>query len=333
MRRSSDLTQGVIRRVGQAVVSLLAASALVWSLQSLAPGDSARRVLAAKGVAHPNAAQVAAQRHALGLDGNPVVRYSRWLAGAVRGDLGASWVTGRAVSGELGARLPATLILAIAAVGMSLVIALALGLAGAGAPGRWPDTLSRLVSMAALVLPSFLLGTALLHFVVLRWGLFQVVADGGWGTVFLPALTLSLGPAAVWSRVLRAELLTARGAAHIEVCKARGGGPLRLLVVHDLPNALVPFLTMVGVGAAALLGGAPIVETVFTWPGVGRFAVQAITARDVPVVQGFTLLATVAFIVMSMVADLAAMAVDPRLGPVSRPADRPGLRRRASVLA
>lgn len=321
----------LLRRVGQAVVTLLAASVLVWSLQSLAPGDPARRVLAANGVEHPNTAQVAAEREEFGLDGHPVVRYGHWLAGAVRGDLGSSWVTGRPVAEELGRRLPATLVLTVAALGLSLVMALGLGLAAAGFPGRWPDSLARAAALTALVLPSFLVASVLLQVAVVRWGYFQVVADGRWSTVSLPAVVLALGPAAAWSRILRAELLRTREVAHVEVCKARGASQARLLLVHDLPNALVPFLTVFGAGAGALLGGAPIVETVFTWPGVGRFAVQAITARDVPVVQGFTLLAVAAFVVISMLVDFAAMAIDPRIRPA--PAHRRDLRLRRRTAA
>ncbi|MGH9269452.1 MAG: ABC transporter permease, partial [Acidimicrobiales bacterium] len=224
-------------------------------------------------------------------------------------------VTGRPVRDELGRRLPATLRLTVAALALSLTMAMALACAAASAPGRVPDTAARLFALAGLVLPGFLVALALLHFVVLRLGWFQVVADGTWSTVLLPAFALSLSAAALWSRVLRAGLIQARGAAHIEVCKARGASPLRLLIIHDLPNALVPFLTVVGTGFAALLGGAPIVETVFTWPGVGRFAVQAINARDLPVVQGFTLLAILAFVVVSMLVDVIAVAVDRRLAP------------------
>jgi glutathione transport system permease protein len=312
------VTGAALRRAGQALLTLLSAAVLVWALQGLAPGDPARRVLAARGVGHPNAAQIAEQRAELGLDDPAWLRFARWLTDALRGDLGESWVTGRPVSGELGARLPATLALASAALAIAVVLALALALTAAAAPGRWPDTVVRLLALSGLVLPSFVLASILINVVVLRWGHFQVVADGSWGTVFLPALVLAVGPAAVWSRVLRTALLDARGAGHGEVCLARGAGPARRLFVHDLPNALVPFLTVVGTGLAALLGGAPIVETVFTWPGIGRFAVASITARDLPVVQGFTLLAVLAFVVVSMLVDLAAMAIDPRTRPAGR---------------
>jgi len=233
------------------------------------------------------------------------------VAGAVRGDLGTSWATGRPVAAEIGARLPATLRLTAAAVAVALGLALVLGvLAAIG--GRWVDAAVRAVSAGALVLPGFVLALLLLHVVVLRLGHFRVVADGTWSTAPLPALTLALGTAATWSRLLRAGLLTAHGAGHVEVARARGAGRLRILVAHDLPNAAVPFLTAVGTGVAALLGGAPIIETVFTWPGVGRYAVQGITARDLPVVQAYTLLAISAYVAVSLLVDLAVTLIDPR---------------------
>ena len=305
----------ILRRVGQAVVTLTVGSVLVWSLLALAPGDPARRVLQANNVSHPTAEQVEAKRSELGLAGSPVARYGRWLAGVVRGDLGDSWVTGRPVRHELGSRLPATLRLTVTAAGLALLLALGLGLLAASTSGRWPDSVIRLVSLLALIVPSFVVGLVFLHVVVVRLGHFRVIADGSWATVLLPALTLALATAAAWSRLLRAGLLQSRGASHVEVARARGATGLRLLLVHDLPNALVPFLTVVGTGVAALLGGAPIVETVFTWPGIGRFAVQGITARDLPVVQGYALLGITAYVAVSLLVDVIAMVVDPRLAP------------------
>lgn len=317
------MTLVIVRRVGQAALTLAVGSVLVWSLLAMAPGDPARRVLEAGGVTHPTAAQVADKRAELGLAGSPVARYGRWLTGAVRGDLGTSWVTGQPVSHELGTRLPATLRLTVTAAGLSLVLAVVLGCVAASAPGRWPDALVRLVSAGALVVPGFVVGLVLLHVVVLRLGHFRIVSDGGWGTVLLPALTLALATAATWSRILRAGLLSARGAPHTDVSTARGASGWRLLTEHDLPNAVVPFLTVVGTGVAALLGGAAIVETVFTWPGMGRFAVAGITSRDLPVVQGYTLLTITAYVVVSLAVDLVAVAIDPRLAAAqTRPRSR-----------
>ncbi|MFG1928875.1 ABC transporter permease subunit [Cryptosporangium sp. NPDC048952] len=148
---------------------------------------------------------------------------------------------------------------------------------------------------------------------VLRWGHFRLLADGTWRTASLPGVGLCLLLVDRWTRSLRAGLLDAMDAPYLRAAQARGASSFRRLVRHAPPNALVPFLALVGTGSAALLAGAPIIETVFTWPGVGRYAVEAITARDVPVVQGFTLLAVAAYVVVSLIVDLVAMRLDRRL--------------------
>jgi peptide/nickel transport system permease protein len=303
----------VIRRVFQGLVTLWVASLLVWSMLLFAPGDPALRVLAAKHINDPTEAQVAEQRERMGLDRGPMERYVDWLGDAVRGDLGDSWSTGRPVADELASRLPATVVLTVAALGLAVAAALALGCVAGYAPRRWPDGVVRAVTLTAAAVPSFVVATLLLDVVVVRWGWFRVVTDGTWGSVALPAVTLALAPAAAWTRLLRAGLLEARRAPYLQVAEARGATQVRLVGFHALPNALVPFLTVVGVGTASLLGGAPVVETIYTWPGVGRYAVAAIAARDVPVVQGFTLLAVAAYVLVSMVVDVIAVAIDPRL--------------------
>jgi glutathione transport system permease protein len=305
--------RAVVRRVVQALVTLWVASVLVWSMQLFAPGDPALRVLAAKHVTDPTPAQVEEQRDKMGLDGSPVSRYVDWLGGAVRGDLGESWSSGRPVASELADRLPATLILTVAALGLAVTASLMLGCVAGYAPRRWPDALVRAVALLSVAVPSFVVATLLLDVVVVRWGWFQVVTDGTWGTVLLPAVTLALAPAANWTRLLRAGILEARRATFLQVAEARGATQARLIGRHALPNASLPFLTAVGTGTAALLGGAPVVESIYTWPGVGRYAVESITARNVPVVQGFTLLAVAAYVSVSMIVDVVAGVIDPRL--------------------
>lgn len=310
------MTTAVLRRLGQALGTAASGAVLVFALLIAAPGDPARRVLSARGVQDPTPAAVNAVRGELRLDDPLPARFWAWLTDLLRGDLGVSWRTGRPVTGEIADRLPATAVLAVSALGLAVVGSLALGLLAAARPGGWPDHLARIASTAVLVVPGFLLGVVLLDVVVVRAGLGRVIADGTLGTVFLPALVLSLGAAASWSRVLRAALLDVRGAPHLRVSRARGAGPTRRLLGHELPGALPPYLTLVGLGSAALLGGAPIVETVFTWPGVGRYTVEAITARDMPVVTGFTLLAVLLYVVVSLVLDLLAAVLDPRLRAV-----------------
>lgn len=305
--------RAVLRRLGQAVITLAAASALVFGMLAVTPGDPAQRVLTARSMQEPTPAAVAAVREELRLDDPLPVRFGRWAADAARGDLGVSWMTGRPVSAEFTDRLPATLRLTAAALVVAVGLSLLLGTVAALGARRWPDTLSRTVALASLVVPSFVLGVVLLDVLVVRAGLGRVIADGTWATVFLPAVVLALGSVATWSRVLRTSLLEAGSAAYLRVAAARGASRTRRLLVHQLPNAITPFLTMVGLGTASLIGGAAIVESVFTWPGVGRFTVEAINARDMPVIVGFTLIAIVVYVVASLVIDLLCTWIDPRL--------------------
>lgn len=310
---NSTVAGAVVRRLAQTLLTLFVASVLVWGLTSLSPGDPARGVLNGRGVTDPTEAQVEATRTELGLDRPAWERYGHWLAGAVQGDLGTSWRTGRDVSSEFATFLPATIKLAVAALLLALAISIPLAMLGAWTAGRWPDGAIRAITLVMVSTPSFLVGILLLQVVVLRWGIGGVVSDGSWANVWLPALTLALFPAAAWSRILRAGLLEALSATHLRVATARGSGRLRLLVVHALPNAAVPFLAIVGMSVGFLLAGSAVVEVVFTWPGIGRFTVDSIVARDVPVVQAFTLFAVLVFVCASLLVDLLSAAIDPRL--------------------
>jgi ABC-type dipeptide/oligopeptide/nickel transport system permease component len=299
-------------RVGQALVTLWVTSVLVWTLLLLAPGNPARTVLEARGIQQPTPALIAATHRQLGLDGSPVTRYWHWLERAVHGDFGTSWQTGRPVMDEFATRLPATARLTLVAMLISIVLALVLGLTSAAREGGWLDRAIRAITVLMVVTPGFVIGLFVLDILVVHLNIGQVVADGTWSTVGWPALTLALGSAGYWARVLRASVLEARSASYLFVSQARGASTTRRLFVHVLPNAIAPFLTVVGLGAAALLGGAPIAETVYSWPGVGQYTVQAIDARDLPVVVAYTMLAVLTYVVASLLIDAILALVDPR---------------------
>jgi len=303
----------VISRLAQTAGTLLGASVLIWAMLPLAPGDPALRTLQALGVENPREAEVQAQRRALKLDQPQVAQYLSWLGRAVQGDLSVSWQSGRPVLSEIGRRLPATALLACVTLALAVALALGLALTSAAFAGRWPDRAMRLVTQLGASLPAFLLGLALLQVVVLRFGVGRVVAGGTIGDVWLPAVCLALGRAAEWAQLLRAGLLEALGAKYTLVAAARGATPRRLLVRYALPNALPPFLTVVGTGIGGLLGGVAIIEAVFSWPGLGSYAVAAIAARDLPVIQGFVVFSTLTYVAASLLADALAAVIDPRL--------------------
>lgn len=311
--RRGSLAALVGARLAQAVPAMLGASVLVWALLPLAPGDPALRTLQAQGVENPRPAEVAAMRAELGLDRLASAQYFAWLGRAVQGDLSISYQSGRPVSEEIGRRLPATLLLAGVALLFSILLAVVAALVGAACYGKLPDKLIQLLTQAGAACPSFLLGLLALHFVVVGLGWGQVVSGDSPGDVWLPALCLAVGRAADWAQLLRAGLLEALGARYTLVAEARGATRSRVLVRYALPNALLPFLTVVGVGVGSLLGGAAIIETVFTYPGLGGYVVTSIMARDLPVVQGFVVVSTLAFVTASFLVDVLSVLVDPRL--------------------
>lgn len=300
--------------LGSAVATLAGAAALIWALQLLAPGDPARRVLAAQGITDPPATQIAATRHDLGLDEPAHLRLIHWYADALHGDLGTSWRTGRAVRDELATRLPATARLVAATTLLALAASVPVTLLTSASRRQWPDALVRAGTFLAAATPSFLVGTLLLDLLVVGAGVGRVLADGSWRAAWLPAVPLALGAAAYWSRVLRTALADAATAPYLRTAAARGARGSRLLFVHALPNAMRPLLTAVGMTVGSLLAGAVVIESLFTWPGVGAYLIEAIHARDVPVVQGFVLFGVLCYVGASLVTDGLARLVDPRRG-------------------
>ncbi len=292
---------------------MLGASVLIWALLPLAGGDPATRVLQARGVENPGALEIEATRRELNLDEPRVIQYFTWLGRAVRGDLSISFQSGRPVAEEIAKRFPATALLAVVALIFSIVLSVSAALISAAFYDKSPDNIIRFLTQAGAAMPPFLLGLLVLQFVVVGFGWGKVVSGSSVADAVLPALCLAVGRASDWTQILRANLLEALEARYTLVARARGATRWRVLLRYALPNALLPFLTVVGVGIGSLFGGAVIVETVFSWNGIGSYAVGAIGARDLPVVQGFVVVATLIYVVSSLLVDALAEFIDPRL--------------------
>jgi len=305
-------------RLAQALLTALGASLLVWALLPLAPGDPALRVLLARGINDPTPHEIMVERGALGLDRPLTVQYADFVTGAIRGDLGDSYRTGAPVLGEIASVLPATALLAAVALGIALLLAVPAALVAAAWAGRWPDGLLRVLALIGSATPGFLIGLVILYVAALGLDWAKVIADGTIANVWAPAIALAIPIAAVWSRLLRAALLEAIGSSYVLVARARGASRLRVLVRHSLPNAALPFLNAVGLGVGALLGGAVIVEAVFSWPGLGGYVLQAIGARDLAAVQGFAAVGALIYVATSLLVDLAGSLLDPRIRTATR---------------
>ena len=308
----------MLRRLLGLLGLLLGISLITFGLAVLAPGDPAYAVLALEQPGStPTDAAVELMLTKLGLDQPAPQRYLHWLADAVRGDLGLSYRSGQPVAAEIARRLPATLALAGASLALAVLIGLPLGILAAIRSGsRW-DSASRLLALAGATTPTYVLSLLL---VLVFAAQLQVLPAFGSGTVahlVLPAVALSAGPLAQIARLTRASLLEVRRQDYLRSAAAKGLSPLRVTLVHASRVAAVPVLTVAGVAAGQLLGGAVIVETIFSWNGVGKYAVDAVFLRDYPALQGVVLYAASAVALVNLVVDLAYPVLDPRLRPAA----------------
>ena len=210
-------------------------------------------------------------------------------------------------------RLPATLSLGLAGVGVSLLISLPLGVAAAARPGSLVDFGARSVTIAGQAVPGFVLGQVLILLFGVTWRLLPVSGSGGPSYLVLPAIVIGLGSAAGLTRILRSSLLDVLGSNYIRTARAKGLAPRRVLLGHALRNAAIPFVTFLAFDLAAIVSGVIIVEVVFSYPGMGLLVVQAVTNRDLPVIQAFTFVAALTIVTVNLSLDLLYGVLDPRI--------------------
>jgi peptide/nickel transport system permease protein len=304
----------VARRLLTLPVLLFGISCLSFALLNLAPGDPADILLRLEqpGMEPPREA-VLALRHQLRLDDWLPLRYGRWLLGAMRGDLGVSYRSGKPIIKELGQRLPATLMLAGASLALAVSGGIPLGIAAAVWHGSPLDGLSRLLAPLGAVVPSYILALLLILLFSVKLGWLPAIGYGSPKHLILPAIALAAGVSAQLMRLTRASLLEVLKQDYVRTARAKGMSEEVVIVVHALKNALLPVVTVLGISLGHLLSGAVIVETIFGWPGVGKYAVDAIFLRDYPVIQGFVLYMAVIFLLVNLAVDMAYRRLDPRL--------------------
>ena len=303
----------LIRRLLYLAPLWIGISLIAFILASLAPGDPARMSAQELAGRPPTPEEVAAERERLGLNAPFPVRYVHWLGNAVQGDFGFSYRSGEPVTAALLQRLPSTLQLAAAATLLAVALALPLGVLGAIRRNSPADHLTRAVAMAGASMPSYWLAYLLILVFAVRLHWLPVSGRGGWQHLVLPAVALGLGSAAVLMRLTRAELLETLNQDYVQTGRAKGLSESRVVTGHALRNALIPVVTMTGIQFGTLLGGAAIVETVFAWPGIGKFLVDSISARDYPVIQGFVIVAGTTFLLINLAVDVAYAWLDPRI--------------------
>jgi ABC-type dipeptide/oligopeptide/nickel transport system permease component len=289
---------------------------LGFLLMQLIPGDVARVI------AGPTATQdiVETIRKDLGLDQPLVIQFGLYLMRVLQGDLGYSMINNTAVASELAEALWPTAELVIACLIWAVPVGIALGAVAAMNRGGWVDRAVIAVSVIGVSTPVFFFALMLMIWLGYYWQLFPFLGRPGpiWTLeglhgIVLPALTLGLSFIGPIARMTRTSALEVMNADHVRTARAKGLRERSVVLKHVLRNALIPVVTLVGLQAGFLLGGAVVTETIFSWPGVGRMAVGAILSRDMPLAQGAILSLAVAFIVINMVVDLAYAALDPRV--------------------
>jgi peptide/nickel transport system permease protein len=299
----------LLRRLAMLVPVVLGVLTAVFLLIHLIPGDPVEVMLGQTALA----ADREQLRHELGLDVPLPVQYVRYLAAAATGDLGRSLTTGRPVEELLAGRVPATVELTFAAMGVALAIALPLGLLCAVKRGRALDHGAMVAALVGVSMPNFWLGPLLILAFSVNLGWLPLAGKSGPLSFVLPAVTLGTAMAAILTRMIRASVLEVMHRPFVAAALAKGLSRTRVLLRHVLANALIPVITVIGLQFGALLAGAIITETIFSWPGLGRLTVEAIQTRDYPVVQGCVLVICLGYLLASLLADLCYAAVDPRV--------------------
>ena len=302
------------RRLATLPLLLLGISAVSFALLNLAPGDPAEIVLRQRNPGQlPNPAEVAAMRVELGLDASLPVQYARWVSRALVGDMGQSYVTEQPVASQLARRTVPTALLTATALGLALVVAVPMGILSARRRGGAVDAVARLAALVGAAVPSYALAYGLIILFAVKLSWLPALGYGSASQVVLPAVALSLAPMAQLMRLIRASMLETLGQDYIRTARAKGLSEQTVAFRHALRNALLPAIGATGVNLGYLLSGAVIVETIFTWPGLGQLMVGAAVTRDYPVVQGFVAYIAVVVLLVNLAADVALRVSDPRL--------------------
>ena len=311
------MLQFLIRRLLAVIPVLFVVAVVVFLILRLTPGDPAA-VIAGNSATLEDIANI---RRQLGLEEPLLVQFGIWFKGILMGDLGHSFYFRLPVTELIGQRLEPTFMLAACTIVLAVIVAVPLGVLAAWRHGGWLDRGLMGFSVLGFSIPVFVLGYILIWVVSLKLNLLPVqgykrIAEGLWPFVshlILPSVTLAIIYIALIARVTRAAVSEALTEDYIRTARSKGLPELRVLIRHALANAAVPIVTVIGIGIALLIGGVVVTETVFAIPGLGQLTVDAVLARDFPVVQGVILFFSVAYVLINLLVDLSYIVLDPRI--------------------
>ncbi|MBM4763017.1 nickel ABC transporter permease [Bacillus sp. B15-48] len=306
------MKQYVLKRFLQMVIVMMFASFFTFGLTFLSPSDPAEMMLTAHDVI-PTEEMLEKTREEMGLNKPFFVQYGSWLMNLLTGDLGYSYSTRGAVTEVLGPRILMTVKLAVVAILILIVFSFILGILSAIKKDTLLDFLIRGVSLVGISIPSFWLGLLLIYFFVVKLNWFKITDPTSAGSVILPAVTLAIPLMGRYIRQIRAAILDQYSADYVIGARARGIKETSILLKHVLPNALTGIITLFGLSMAVLLGGTVIVESVFSWPGLGLMALEAITYRDYPLLQAYVIFMVLIYVSLNFLVDVTTQALNPRV--------------------
>lgn len=303
------MTRYLLGRIAQAILLLVGVSFITFLLLYILPADPARQIAGRS--ATPETVETI--RKQLGLDLPFHEQYGRYLVNLAQGDLGRSYAQKTEVAEIVAARLPATMLLVVAAIVCELILGLAIGVFAAVRQGTRTDSGVMILSFVGVSTPQFVAGILMLYVFADRLEWFPVGGYGEFRHLVLPALTLGILGAGWYSRMMRSSMIEVLTQDYVRTARAKGASEPRVISVHALRNALLPIIAMIGIDIGLFMSGAVVVESVFGWPGIGQLAWQAIQQVDIPIIMGVTLVAAVAIVLGNLLADLVAPLVDPRI--------------------
>ncbi|HMI49918.1 MAG TPA: ABC transporter permease [Candidatus Saccharimonadales bacterium] len=303
------MARHLLQRVLLTVPALWLVLTLVFLMIHIVPGDPVEQMLG-EGAAP---GQIVQLRHTLGLDQPLLTQYGHYFGQLAHGDLGQSFKFQAPVRRIIFERYPATLELAFLALAVCAAIAIPAGVLAAHRRGQWPDRAVGLFTLFGLAIPNFALGPVLILLFSIELGLLPVSGRGGLAYYALPAATLGAALAAILTRMVRGSMLEEISSDYVRTARAKGLSTSAVLFRHAFRNALIPIITILGLQFGTLLAGTIVTENIFSWPGIGRLTIQAISARDYPLLQGCILTITISYIFVNLLTDFLYAFIDPRV--------------------
>jgi ABC-type dipeptide/oligopeptide/nickel transport system permease component len=303
------MSRFILRRLLLAVPTLFGVLVVAFLLLYVAPGDPVTAMIGERA----DSATIARLRQELRLDDPLHIRFGHYVGQIVKGDLGRSYITNRPITRDIRERFPKTLQLAAAAMLFAAFTGITLGVLSARHPGGWTDRFALGVAYLGISFPVYWVGLLLILLFAVTLHLLPPSGYGSWRFLILPALALGMRSIAFLARVTRSAMLDALGADYVRTARAKGLSERVVTLRHALRNAMIPIITVLGLDFGAYLTGSILTETVFSWPGLGRYVVSAIARRDLPAIQGTVLFLSAVFVLVNLIADIAYAKTDPRV--------------------